>query len=253
MESLILFARLPTPGRVKTRLIPALGAEGAARLYRAFLADAAEVAAQVHEARPSAGLTAEWAIENVPPGALSSEALPLGAMPLDFWLPGPFLHRAQSGRDLGERMGAALGRRLAAGNMTGRPRRAVLIGTDFPDLPAEIVVEAFAALEEMERAVPGVPCAALGPSMDGGYYLIGLNRLSPGLFSGMEWGGSGVFRAQTERLESSGHRLHTLPEWSDVDTTGDLERLRARLASHAGGQSPTAPNTRRVLEEIQEI
>jgi hypothetical protein len=156
-------------------------------------------------------------------------------------------------------MGAALGRRLAGGNRTGRlgrPRRAVLIGTDFPDLPEEIVIEAFAALEEMERAAPGAPCSALGPAKDGGYYLIGLNRLSPGLFAGMEWGGSGVFQAQKERLETSGQRVHTLPEWSDVDTTGDLERLRARLAglaSHAGGQDPTAPNTRRALEEIQEI
>ncbi len=262
-ESLILLARPPTPGRVKTRLIPALGAEVAARLYLAFLADAAALAAAVREARPSTGLTAEWATENTPAGALSPEAptlealpletLPLEAMPLATWLPGPFLHRAQRGRDLGQRMAAALGRRLAAGDRTGRadrPRRAVLMGTDFPDIPAKIVLNAFAALEEMERASLGSPCAVLGPARDGGYYLIGLNRLSPGIFAEMEWGGPGVFRAQKERLESSGHRVHILPEWSDVDTTGDLERLRARLECHAGGQGTAAPNTWKALDEI---
>ncbi|MEK6712515.1 MAG: hypothetical protein AABZ64_18255, partial [Nitrospinota bacterium] len=95
-ETLILFARPPRPGRVKTRLAPALGAEGAAGLYRAFLLDAARLAGEVRAARPSVGLAAEWALE---------EEEGLEGLPLGEWLPGPFLHRAQSGSGLGPRMG----------------------------------------------------------------------------------------------------------------------------------------------------
>lgn len=233
-ESLILFARPPIPGRVKTRLIPALGTEGAMSLYRAFLADAAEMAAAIRKAWPSAGLTAEWAMPD------DSHA----PYPLPSWLPGPFLHRAQSGHDLGARMAAALGRRIAHGGP------AVLVGTDFPGLPPEIVLEAFDALARLEANSSGprpARCAVLGPARDGGYYLIGLNRLESGIFSGLEWGGGRVFEAQSRILAEKGYRIHTLPEWRDVDTPGDLKALRARLA-----ESPpeTAPNTRAALESL---
>jgi rSAM/selenodomain-associated transferase 1 len=234
-ESLILFARPPIPGRVKTRLVPALGADGAASLYRAFLADAAEMAAAIRKARPSAGLTAEWAMPD------DSHA----PHPLPSWLPGPFLHRAQSGHDLGARMAAALGRRIAHGGP------AVLVGTDIPGLPTEIVLEAFDALARLEENSPGsrpARCAVLGPARDGGYYLIGLNRLEAGIFSGLEWGSERVFEMQSRILAEKGYRIHTLSEWRDVDTPGDLNALRARLA-----ESPpdTALSTRAALESLQ--
>ena len=143
-----------------------------------------------------------------------------------------------------EDMAAALGRRIAHGGP------AVLVGTDFPGLPPEIVLEAFDALARLEANSSGPPparCAVLGPARDGGYYLIGLNRLESGIFSGLEWGGGRVFEAQSRILAEKGYRIHTLPEWRDVDTPGDLKALRARLA-----ESPpeTAPNTRAALESL---
>ncbi len=226
METLILFARPPAPGKTKTRLIPILGEGGAARLYEAFLADAATLAREVQKSRPKACLAAEWALENQSP-----ETLPFAR-----WLPGPFLHHPQTGANLGQRMAAALGRRLA------HYSRAVLIGTDFPDLPPEIIIEAFDTLTSSDNA------AALGPARDGGYYLIGLNHLKPGIFSNIKWGGPGVFEAQKRNLEALGYRLHTLPGWEDVDEPGDLERLRKRLA----GNPTAATATRAALEKIRD-
>lgn len=224
METLILFARPPAPGRTKTRLIPILGEGGAARLYEAFLADAAALAQKVRESRPTLGLAAEWAHDGA-----AFEFLTTGR-----WLTGPFLHHPQTGSDLGQRMAAALGRRLAHSS------RAVLIGTDFPDLPPRIIIEALETLEQTNTS----PAAALGPARDGGYYLIGLNHLKPGVFSGIEWGGPGVFEAQKKNLETLGYRVHALPEWGDVDEPGDLESLQERLA----GNPTAAPATRAALE-----
>ena len=224
VETLILLARPPAPGKTKTRLIPILGEGAAARLYEAFLVDAAGLAREVQKSRPLAGLTAEWALKDQFP-----EALPLAR-----WLPGPFLHRGQTGANLGQRMAAALGRRLAQG------ANAVLIGTDFPDLPPKIIIGAFDTLTLSDNA------AVLGPARDGGYYLIGMGRLKPGVFSGIEWGGAGVFEAQKNNLEALGYNVHTLPGWEDVDEPEDLERLRIRLAGN-----PTAAHaTRAALEKI---
>ena len=224
METLILFARPPIPGKTKTRLIPALGEVGAARLYEAFLADAARLAHKIRKSRTTVGLAAEWALNRESPQA------PLLAR----WLPGPFLHQIQTGSDLSQRMAVALGRRLTHGGRHAHHSRAVLIGTDFPDLPPEIILEAFTALEKNENA------AALGPAKDRGYYLIGLNHLTPGVFTGIEWGGPGVFEAQKKNLEALGYLIHTLPEWGDVEEPGDLENLRTRL-----GDNPSAAHATR--------
>lgn len=233
-ETLILFARPPLPGHAKTRLIPLLGEKGAAELYRAFLADAAAVAASVQAARPSVGIVVEWAMAPEEAGEFSPYGL----------LPGPFLHREQTGPDLGSRMAAALGRRLISGIKTPSGR-AVLIGTDFPDLPPEIPIQAFEALERMARdSSQDTPSAVIGPSSDGGYYLIGLNRPVPEIFSGVEWGTDRVFETTLQKLNALAMPFHTLPEWHDVDTPEDLAALRARLEGRA---EDVATNTHRNL------
>ncbi len=237
-ETLILFARPPLPGRAKTRLIPLLGEAGAAALYRAFLADAAAAARAVRESRPTVGLAGEWAAER------ATDSAPPHESPLASWLPGPFLHRAQTGSNLGARMAAALGRRLVSGGKAPGGH-AVLIGTDFPDLPPEIPLAAFEALERMEReSSKDTPCAVLGPSSDGGYYLIGLNRPAPAAFSGVEWGTDRVFETTLQKLKALSIPFHTLPEWHDVDDADDLAALRARLD---GQPENVAPNTRAAL------
>ncbi len=231
-ETLILFARPPQPGRVKTRLIPALGNEGAAELYRAFLSDAALLATKVREARPSVALTCEWAMD---------AGDRLEDYPVSSWLPGPFLHRRQEGTHLGSRMAAALGRSLARG------RRAVLIGTDFPDLAADILHQAFDTLRgatEPDSGGGDFPRAVLGPAEDGGYYLIGLNRHCPEVFEEISWGTPEVFALTYRKLNTLSYSMQTVPKWRDVDGPEDLASLRARLAS---APPDLVPNTREAL------
>ncbi len=221
-ESLILLAKPPRPGRVKTRLIPTLGEEGAARLYACFLRDAADAARTLRGARPGAALVCEWALER-------GESL--GQFPLSGWLPGPFLHRAQTGANLGERMAAALGRCLVSG------MRAVLIGTDFPDLPHGVLARAFESLESADA-----PCVALGPAADGGYYLIGMNRFRPEIFGDIPWSTRAVLSRTTRRARALGLSAALLPEWRDTDDAQDLRALATRLAG-----ASCAPHTRGFL------
>ncbi len=209
-ESLILFAKPPLAGRVKTRLAASLGREGAAHLYACFLRDAAETARALCDARPGVSLVCEWALE---------EAESPDDFPLTDWLPGAFLHRAQAGADLGMRMAAALGRCLAAG------RNAVLIGTDFPDLPHEVLIDAFEKLECGDE-----PTVALGPAADGGYYLIGMNRFLPEIFTGIPWSTSEVLSRTIARADTLHIEVSLLPEWRDVDDADDLEALKGRLS-----------------------
>ena len=231
-ESLILFARAPRPGKAKTRLIPALGAEGAAALYRAFLADAAGTARELRAEEPAVGLFSEWSrTEGGPEAGFSPSA----------WLPGPFLHRAQTGLHLGSRMAAALGRRLAFGGP------AILIGTDFPDLPPEILSSAFSLLRSGGPNNETPKKAVIGPAKDGGYYLIGLTRPAPGAFEGIAWGKPDVFRKTVEKLKTLEFEVAVLPEWQDVDAPEDLAALRARLRKAGPG---IAPRTRRALAEL---
>ena len=212
-ESLILFAKPPLAGRVKTRLAASLGDEGTARLYACFLRDAAETAFRLYEARPDVSLICEWVL-----GRCES----LHDFPLADWLPGPFLHRAQSGADLGARMSAALGRCMTSGG------HAVLIGTDFPDLPHDVLKEAFEKLES-ENA----PALAIGPAADGGYYLIGMRRFLPEIFTGIPWSTSEVLSCTITRSETLGIGAALLPEWRDVDNPNDLEALEDRLSQSA--------------------
>ena len=222
-ESLILFAKPPLAGRVKTRLAESLGREGAARLYACFLRDAAGTARALMAARPGISLVCEWALE---------QGDSLDDFPLTGWLPGAFLHRMQTGADLGMRMAAALGRCLAFG------RRAVLIGTDFPDLPHEVLIEAFEKL-----ACGDEPTVALGPAADGGYYLIGMNRFLPEIFANIPWSTGEVLSRTVERADTLGVGASLLPEWRDVDDADDLEALKRRLSQ----ESSRARHTREYL------
>ncbi len=222
-ESLILFAKPPLAGRVKTRLGTSLGREGAARLYACFLQDAAETARALVAARPGVALVCEWALER-------GESL--NEFPLADWLPGAYLHRAQTGADLGARMAAALGRCLVSG------RRAVLIGTDFPDLPHDVLLEAFEKLESEDD-----PKITLGPAADGGYYLIGMNSFFPEIFTDIPWSTNEALSRTMERAGALGIGTSLLPEWRDVDDEDDLEALKGRLSRNAS----LAPHTREYL------
>lgn len=205
MNRVAVFAKWPVPGRVKTRLSPALPAPLACNLYRAMLADtlaaAAQAAAEDRSVHWSEAPGDEAAARGTPPG---------------------FECRAQRGADLGERLANAFAELLRD------PRdRAVVLGADCPGLDAATVNRALEALESHDLAI--------GPARDGGYYLIGLSRPAARLFQGIAWGTERVFAATMAAAGSEGLTVATLPELDDVDTPADLVRWIAACAAGGAG------------------
>lgn len=211
---LLVFTKPAVPGRVKTRLIAALGAGRAARLHAAFLADLLDRLRPL----PAVEVRLAWALE---PG----EPIPPSELPAV----------RQEGHDLGERLHHAL-----AAALRDAPWAAA-VGSDHPTLPTERVEEAAAAL------AAGAP-VVLGPAADGGYYLIGVRRdaLSPRLFAGVPWSGPRVLEATLERCRELALEPRLLPPGADVDTPADLERLARELAGPGAGG---CPRTRELLGE----
>lgn len=196
--ALIVFAKAPVAGRAKTRLIPALGAEGAAALAERMLehALAAAVAAQ--------------------PDAVELCVTPDAAHPLFRRLlqAHPDLRMTVQGEgDLGARMQRAFERVLRAHD------RALLIGTDAPAVDATLLRRAAVALDEHD--------AVLVPALDGGYALVGLRSPQPALFADMAWSTPQVMAATRDRLRAAGLRWAELPAVADVDEPQDLVHLPA--------------------------
>jgi rSAM/selenodomain-associated transferase 1 len=150
----------------------------------------------------------------------------IGEMPGGLSLPEGVTVRHQRGADLGERLASAFCELLA-----GPGDRAVVMGSDCPDLGPAVIGGAFAALDQHD--------VALGPTRDGGYYLIGLSRPAPGLFEGVSWGTSHVLSQTLERAERLGLRVAGLAVLDDMDTPEDLVRFIARRCV-----SPPGPGAR---------
>jgi hypothetical protein len=199
-RAVIVMARGPRPGEVKTRLIPSLGPGGAAGLYRAFLLDVLDTVATVPRA--------ERFLFVHPPGSVAwfEEAT---ARRLSI--------RPQTGDTLGERMGAAFAELFREGFGVVAMRN-----SDSPTLPAGRVAE---ALDVLEQGVDLV----LGPDRGGGYCLVGLRAPHAELFEGVPMGTGSVFQETIRRARALGLSLHLLPPWLDVDTPEDLERLKEEL------------------------
>jgi uncharacterized protein len=209
LPRLFVFARYPVPGQAKTRLMPALGPEGAARLHRRLAEHAVRVA-RSSSAGGRAGVTIWYT----------------GARRSDFraWL-GPDLQYAPQPRgDLGVRMQGAF--RAAFRDRAGG---AVAIGADVPGLSATILLQAFEGLREHD--------VVLGPAADGGYYLIGTRRDLPDIFTDIAWGTGRVLAQTRASILRLGLTLAELPVLDDVDRPGDLAPLRddARFADIWGG------------------
>lgn len=219
MEILVVMARAPRPGRAKTRLIPALGREGSARLCEALVLDTLQLAKR---------------------SAISTIIYTAGGDLRAFRRAAPdrAKWRAQSAGDLGRRMEAAF-----AGAFRSGGRRVVMIGTDSPGLPLRFVKSAFRAL----RAVDAV----VGPTLDGGYYLIGLSRPMPALLHGMPWSTPALLTATAERARTLGARLGVLPPWFDVDEPRDLELVRGLAAT--GSLRPRPLHTLRALAGLPSL
>lgn len=183
-------ARYPVAGRTKTRLVPALGAQGAAALYAAFLADLGR-----RLSRLRTGLY--W--------AYTPAAAPFARL----GLPGEAFPQASG--DLGRRLYCVFQRLFAAGHSL-----VVVIGSDSPHLPVAYLVR---AVERLGKAD-----VVLGPADDGGYYLVGMRALND-LFHGIPWSTGTVLAETLRRAEATGLRVELLPRTFDVDEPADLPRL----------------------------
>jgi hypothetical protein len=200
--AVVLFAKAPVPGRAKTRLTPPLSAEQAADFHRACVCDAWE----------SIGTTsASRYLYTDVPWTGSPEPAP------------PEQIRFQRGNDLGERMLNCF-LELYTQNID----KALIIGSDSPSLPAAYRSEAVEALAGSDDVI--------GPSEDGGFYLIGCRQPHPRMFAGVPWSSPQTSARTEDRLRSLGRSIHKLPPWYDVDTPGDLRRLAAEasLPAHVG-------------------
>lgn len=198
--ALVIMAKQPAVGRTKTRLCPPLAPAEAAALYEALLQDTIELGASLQGIQLAIAVTPPEAVEyfrhTSPPGTL---LLPV------------------AGADIGDCLDQVLSRLLAAGNP-----KAIAINSDGPTLPAAYLAQAVTLLNSAD--------VVLGPSEDGGYYLIGLREPSPGLFVNIEWSSNRVTAQTLARAEAMGLRVAQLPPWYDVDTVADLDRLHAELA-----------------------
>lgn len=205
LTTVIVFAKAPVAGLAKTRLAPALGAEGAAQLARRLLKHAVAQAL-------AAGLGPVDLC--VTPDRRQADFQQLAAHP------GLQLSDQGDG-DLGARMARALERQLATSPA------ALLIGTDAPLLDAAYLQQAALLLQSND--------AVFGPAADGGYVLVGLRRPMPGLFEGMRWSHPAVMADTRQRAARAGLRHAELAVLHDIDEPADLAHLPA---SWRGGSSP---------------
>ena len=208
----VVMARHPVPGRVKTRLAARIGDVAAAALQTAFIVDLAARLA-------TTGLRVTWAVE--PPGA-----------PFTTLVPGARVTWQAAG-DLGARMVAAL-----ASQWAEAPGPVAVLGSDVPHLP-------LVRLEETRAALGSGAEVVLGPAEDGGYYLVAMAQPAPALFAGVPWGTPGVLGATLGRAADAGLRVAQLAPETDVDTWDDLHVLRARCAT-----VDDLPRTRAVLATL---
>jgi uncharacterized protein len=206
-DRLLVFVKAPRPGAVKTRLAAVLGDDGAARLYRALAEE------EIRRTAPRAG---EY--------DRSFFFTPEGARPeIEGWLAGETLE-PQEGDDLGERMSRAFASAFTAG-----ARRVAIIGSDVPACGRDHVIEALRSLDDHD--------VVLGPTHDGGYYLIALDRPRPALFPSIPWSTPSVLPATAERAGVLGLSVRMLDPLRDIDTLADIKAEWPRVRPLVAGTS----------------
>ena len=221
-----VMAKASLPGKTKTRLVPPLSFEEAAAFNTAFLKD---VAVNITAAGREAPIACYMAYG--PPGsnAFFESNFPDSVGLIESWHP-----------NFGDCLFVAIDQVLARGHAS-----AVVLNSDSPTLPAALLVETARAL-----AQPG-DRAVLGPSSDGGYYLLGLKAPHHRLFEDVGWSTEHVARQTRERAAEIGLDTHMLPEWYDVDDVASLQTLRGEViegrAFASTLRSSAAPHTTELL------
>ncbi len=208
----IIFLRAPIEGTVKTRLAASLDTHQVLNLYKGFVYDT---------------LTTTSHVSNIVLYCWPPEKKEM----ISDWLGNKYSVFPQSGDDIGKKMANAFQEMFATGI-----RKAILIGTDIPDISQEIISRAFYELDRNDLV--------LAPAQDGGYYLIGFNNntFSPSVFEGINWSTSTVMKETLAIVTQNRYRCHLLPELNDIDTGEDLKELYHRCVDgHKTGKN-TAEN-----------
>ena len=217
-KCILLFLRAPEEGHVKTRLAASLGDQTTLTLYRAFVEDILEMLS---------GTGYPVILYGHPADKISD---------ITSWLEPDNPCRPQEGDTLGDKMANAFSTAFSEGY-----EQVALLGSDIPDLPPRIIHEAFDALEKEG--------AALGPSHDGGYYLIAFRAASflPQVFENIPWSTEAVLLRTLDVFQKCDRPVHLLPPWWDIDTIENLKALSARHQASDGA----APRTLTYLQKLK--
>ncbi len=218
--ALIIFAKAPVAGDVKTRLCPPLTPDEAASLHGSLVLDIIERGALLK------------GCEQILAGAPDAEHPFFRAMKARFKI--PILD--QRGDDLGSRMAQAFQTALGNPYQSG-----IIIGTDIPGITVSILSAAFKSLEEHD--------VVMGPTEDGGYYLIGLKKNVPELFENIAWSTDTVFSVTQEKAKELGLSLKVLPKLRDIDTEDDLY-IFIQESRNPNNQTFSS-RTQKVLQELE--
>lgn len=195
MNAVIVFARYPENGKVKTRLGKTLGNDFAARLYELMAGHIFKVCHSL----PKEEYDIHLFYENKDKSSSFEK-----------WAPSDFAFTLQTGNDLGERM-----RNAFQILFNKRYKKVIIIGTDCPQINVNLIVKAFDELSQNDLVI--------GPSNDGGYYLLGMNDFHSFLFDDIRWSSDEVFRKTERKAVEKGLRLSVMPELIDIDTEDDLK------------------------------
>jgi hypothetical protein len=207
---ILFFVKSPVAGKVKTRLAAEIGEDAALGLYKCFVEDLLSILENIDS---------EFRLCFHPTDAMSQ---------MQQWLGDRHSYIPQKGNDLGEKMKNAFEVAFDEGFA-----KVVIIGSDIPDLPEEFLRQAFDRLDSFD--------AVIGPSSDGGYYLIGFSSDSflTEAFDDIAWSTPKVCDQTRSKLKSHGLTVHLLPQWHDMDTREDLQDLIARTANGTFNSSKT--------------
>jgi len=222
---LVVAAKEPVAGRVKTRFSPELAPAESAAIYQCMIED------KVAEISSLSGM--DLAIAFTPNHAEASFA---SFKRLGFSL------FSQKGTNLGERMS-----NIFADTLIGGHQAVVLIGSDSPDLPKSIIKEAFRVLLSGESDI------VLGPCHDGGYYLIGMRRAHPELFEKIPWSTAAVLKATLCKSKELGLRTELLCHWHDLDTFEDLVAFYKKYGGNTGADNFPGKKTLSFISRLEAI
>jgi rSAM/selenodomain-associated transferase 1 len=222
---ILFFIKAPEQTTVKSRLAEAVGAVTARELYRNFVLDMLDTLSAI-----TAGGKHDLWVCFYPPGA---------GHEIRAWLGSSYTCVPQQGSDLGERMQSAFQAGFAAGYS-----RAILLGSDTPDLTSEIISKGLSSLTTHP--------AVIGPACDGGYYLLGFQSQAflPAVFCGMPWSTGEVYSRTREVFRRASFNVSVLPPWRDIDTIADLQALREDCRNSSFVRSRTMRYLRQGNEQV---